>query len=546
MESSRVYKCEREQIPEAVDFVRDILVREKVESKECTRALLKLENILEKVIESSDREKNEFTVHVGKHLPQIRIFISYKGREFTIQDIIPDLGTDSLDEETAAILKKRMLPILSNSVKITKRHNTNQIQINVCGKKMNRLVLNIVCVLLGILTGLIFKEFVPNNIATFFANEILGTIITIFFNLLKMILAPLVFFAIIMGISGYEDTHELGKIGIRTMVYFVTFSVMGLIIALLIYKIFPSGSPQMMQNLTMDGGKVSTTVSAWDSFKNLLISIFPSNLIGAFVNNEILAVIFLAILGGVCTVKMQSEYSKPLIKGVSVLNEFMCNIATVIVRPIPVIIFASMTKMVIGAEISSLMLLLKLYLSFAVGVIIMLLVYCIVLAINGISPLEFFKGFAPAFITAVTLSSSNATIPVSIRCCTQNLKIPSMITYFVIPLGATINMNGSCIWLTLVCLFTAEVFGVELTFGMLLSVMGMILLLSMAAPGVPGGLIIMLASILPLMGIPSEAAELTICLSAFVGMLLVPANCTGDAVTAMLIHKSRERKNHEG
>lgn len=139
-------------------------------------------------------------------------------------------------------------------------------------------------------------------------------------------------------------------------------------------------------------------------------------------------------------------------------------------------------------------------------------------------------------------ASDSATVPVSLKCCTDNLKIPPIITYFVIPLGSTINMNGSCILLTLICLFTARIFGIELSFGTTASVLSMILLLSMAAPGVPGSLIIMLASILPMMGIPTEAAQLTVCLSAFVGMLLVPVNCTGDAVTAMLIQNTRSNK----
>lgn len=539
-----MFLCENDKIPEAVGFVSEVLESEKVDRKERSKILLKFENALEKVIGASDSADNEFTVRIVRLFSQLRVVILYKGTEISEGELVPDLGLDNFseDEETENILKKKLVPILSENIRTSKRYGTNRITISGRRKKMNRIIFNIICVILGILAGLLIKAVAPQNASNFFANEILGTIITAFFNLLKMIVAPLVFFSIVTGISGFVDTRELGKISIKAFAYFVVFSIIGLFIGLGVFAVLPSGNPDMMSLVNAQSGKVTTTVTAWQSFKNLILSFFPSNMLGAFVNNEILAVILLAVLIGICISKMQSELSEPLSKATNILNELMCRLASTIVKAMPLIIFCSMAKIVITVELSSAAVLLKLFLSFFVGILVMFGIYCIVMLLNGISPAAFFKGYSPTLLTAVTLASSSATVPVSLKCCTDNLKIPPIITYFVIPLGSTINMNGSCILLTLICLFTARIFGIELTVGTTFSVLSMILLLSMAAPGVPGSLVIMLASILPMMGIPSEAAQLTVCLSAFVGMLLVPVNCTGDAVTAMLIQNARTKE----
>lgn len=542
MENTKVYLCNKENIPKAVNFVNELLTRENIVSKERTATLLKLENALECVVRKSDQEKDEFSVRVVKLLFHFRIIVSFKGDEITVQEIVPDMGLDDLNEMTADILRSKLLPILSENIRAQYRYGTNRITVSVSRKKMNRIVRNMLCMLLGILAGLLFKTVLPKSISVFVANELLGTVITAFFNLLKMIVAPLVFFSIVSGISGFGDTRELGKISAKTIAYFVVFSIVGLLIGLGVFAIFPSGSTSIMELVSYDANKATMQVTAWQSFKDLVLSFFPSNLLGAFVNNEILAVIFLAILFGICTGRMRSEYVEPLTRASAMLNDLMCKLAELIVSVMPFIIFCSMAKTMITIEFSSAAVLLKLLLSFFVGVLLMMIVYCIVLALNGISPAVFFKGYAPAILSGFTLASSSATVPVSLDCCTNNLKIPPMITYFVIPLGSTINMNGSCILLTLICLFTAKVFGITPTVSMMIPVLSMILLLSMAAPGVPGSLIIMLASILPMLGIPSEAAQLSICISPFVGMLLVPVNCTGDAVTAMLIHKSRMKK----
>lgn len=542
MKKSIELLCETANISKAVSFVSEFLSAEKADKRERVASLLKLENALVAVIEKSDPAKDRFTVQISRAFSQIRISVVCRGEAVSVQEIIPDMGLDGLDTEVENVLKSRMMPLLSENIKVRNRYGVNRVSIGVSKRKMNRIVFIVLCMMLGITVGLLLKAVFPGNVSGFIAKEILGTVITIFFNLLKMIVAPLVFFSIISGISGFQDMSALGRISLRSILYFVGFSIVGLCIGVGVFTLFPVGDPSILKLVSINAGQVSATVTAWDSFKNLILSIFPSNLLGAFVNNEVLAVILLAVLFGMCIGKMQPDYAGTLIRVANILNDLMCRLAAMIVRAMPLIIFCSMAKMMITVEFASVLVLLKLLGTFLIGILIMFGVYIVILAVNGISPAAFFKGFAPALLSAVTLASSSATMPVSLKCCTESLKIPPMISYFVIPLGSTINMNGSCIVQTLICLFTAKVFNVELTLSILLPVLCMILLLSMAAPGVPGSNIIMIASILPMMGIPSEAAQLTICIAAFVGMMLVPANSTGDAIVAMLIHKGESRK----
>ena len=205
----------------------------------------------------------------------------------------------------------------------------------------------------------------------------------------------------------------------------------------------------------------------------------------------------------------------------------------------PVVVFCSMARIAINLDLNKAADLLLYLGDLLIGFAVMFVVFTITLLLGKIDPLRFFKDFEPTLFTAFTIANSTAVIPTSLDCCNK-AGISKKVSNFVIPLGATINMNGSCIVLIVTCLFIAKCYNVAITPNTLLLLTFMILLFSMAAPGVPGSLIVMLASLLGILDIPADATNLIIGISTLVGMFMVPVNSVGDALVSVLINKTEK------
>lgn len=537
------FPCETESIPKAVKYVREILMERKIERPLITKAMLKLEDTVNGLIIKAAGPDEEFTVQIsGRTGRKLLIIVKCAGEQLNMEDILQVFEYDSYGSEIGTVMREKLLPIYSKGISLKYKYGVNTAVINVLERRISRLAVNFILMFTAVLLGIAVRLLLPAGIEDILANGIFGIVVTIFFNLLKMIVAPLVFVSIISSIIGFGDLKELGRISGRTIGLFVFFSVIALIVGTLVFTVCPAGDSSLI-NMVETGPDAGTaaSVSALESLKNMLIGIFPSNMLAPFVNNDVLAVIFLAVIFGICISRMQSDHQEKMVNAIDIFSDLIYRVTGAIIRLMPVMIFCSMAKLALTINVKQMESYAVFLADMAAGSLIMMMVFAAALKLQGNSPAEFFKGYAPALATAFTTASSSATMTVSLKCCKENLKVPDIITYFVIPLGSTINMNGSCIVLTINVLFLARSYGVALTPSVLIPAMIMILLFSMAAPGVPGSLTIMLAAVLPLLDIPGEAANLTIGFAAIMGMLLVPVNSTGDATVALMNKKAEEK-----
>lgn len=544
---ARFYACEIASIAKAVDYVKKNLEAKKADPKVIAKTLLRLEDVIGGVIRKAKSPHEKFRVSILRLglLGKIRITVRCRGAMVTVDDVVPSFEYEGLEPETIQLLNKRLKPLRSKGLSLKHRMGINTATIKADAGKISRLALNLLTMVSAVLLGVLLRNVLAPNAVTFVATEVFGTISTLFFNLLKMIVAPLVFFSIVTSVSGFSDIGELGTIGVKTVLLFVFFSIIGLLIGFGLFQIIPSGDPAIQAMLDCPdtvAAAGSTSSLAWQNIKSFLMSIFPANMLGAFVENNVLGVIFIALLAGVGISKMQPEKAVAVNRAVDVGNELIMKITATITGFMPVLIFSSLAKLAMSVNVSLLGTLARYLGAIALGFLLMVVFYMIALAVKGINPFAFLKGFGPAIFTGFTLSSSTATVPASLDCCVNNLKIPPAITYFVIPLGSTINMNGSCIMLLITCLFLTNVFAIPVTFVSMIPVMLMLLLLAMAAPGVPGSMVIMLATVLPVIGVPAEAANVTLWFSSLVGMMMVPVNSMGDAVTAAIVSRDQEKK----
>lgn len=546
---AKAFLCDIASIPEAIGYVKGHLEEENHAREAISKTLLRLEEVIRAIIGKAAGPDERYLIYFARKygfMGKTSVVVKCRGTIVTLDDVIPEFEFDGLAPEVVEILNKRMKPLTSQGIVLHHRLGINTAAVEVGAGRVSRVVLNLMTLVSGLLIGILLRVLLPEAAVSFVAAEIFGSITTIFFNLLKMIIAPLVFFSIVTSFSGFTDIGELGKIGARTVALFVFFSVLGLLTAYGVFSLMPSGSPELQRMLDVSAPAVtaaeSTSSLAWQNTKAFLLSIFPPNLLGAFVENNVLGVIFIAVLSGIAISRLQPEKAAAINRALDICNEFITKLTAVITGLMPVLIFCCIGKLVMTVDMSLFGTLAMYLVTIVIGFALMVLFYMLAMFVCGIDPFAFLKGFSPALFTAFTLASSTATVPTSLDCCVNRLKLPRAITYFVIPLGATINMSGSCIMLMISCLYLAHVFCIEVTFSMVLPVMFMLLLLSMAAPGVPGSMVIMLATALPLLGVPAEATGLVVCFSALVGMLMVPVNSMGDAVTAVIVSKGRSGK----
>ena len=405
--------------------------------------------------------------------------------------------------------------------------------------KLGRLQINFICLLCGLAAGCLVRLVLSPEISGFFATQICGSIVTIFFNLLKMLIVPIVFCSMALSVGDFSGITQLGRIGIKTLLYFVAFSCIGILIGFGIFQLIPCGSGALLDMVDLvdaTPNQVSTAATVWENIKQFVLAIFPANIVSAWMNNEILAVIFMAILFGSAASKLEKATKDRIISAFKTANELICKITTMVMKMMPVVVFCSMVRIAINLDLDKAADLLLYFGDLLIGFAVMFVVFTIALLLGKIDPLQFFKDFEPTLFTAFTIASSTAVIPTSLECCNK-AGISKKVSNFVIPLGATINMNGSCIVLIVTCLFIANCYNVAITPNTLLLLAFMILLFSMAAPGVPGSLIVMLASLLGILDIPADATNLIIGISTLVGMFMVPVNSVGDALVSVLINK---------
>lgn len=532
-----------ENIPECIQFAEDELKKRKVERKQIVHTLLVAEDLLAELALRAN-EGADFTVSVLRVLSDVTLMISCKGEKLSLQETsmgIAELKDSDIGEEADETVRSIVMKAIGTQQSIRYVKGKNIVRIKADRSKYRQLYYTLGAMVLGILAGFLMKSALPATVTSAFSANLFDLISTMFLNAVKMIVAPLVFFSISSSIAGFGDLKSLGKMGGKVMgMYFVT-SIIAIFVAMGVYMLFPAGNPELANAVSDAGDSITQAASVTGvSLKDTLIGIVPSNLLQAFLNSDMLQIIFIAfLLGSVAT--MAGEYSDFIKKLLNAMNTLFSKAAGVIMLCMPVAVFASMASLMISMDGRTFLSMLSWVLLIYAADIAMMAVYAVlILVFTGLNPLKFFSNFFPAIATAFTFSSSNATLPVSLKACRDRLGISPRIYSFSIPLGATINMDGSCVTQIISAFFMARVFGIELSGTMILSMILAVYLLSVGAPGVPAGALVCVSLLLPQIGVPAEALSLLIGLYSLVSTIQTSTNVTGDAAVTLIVAKSEK------
>ncbi len=407
--------------------------------------------------------------------------------------------------------------------------------------KYKQLILNFSALFAGVLLGIILKYTCPDAVIQALIKNLLSPVTTMFLNALKVIVGPLVFFSIASSIADFGDMKSLGRIAGKVITGYSITSFIAIGIGALVWFIFPIGDPSLKalvsdaaDSTIANGQNVSTSVL------DEIIDIVPSEIVSPFLKEDMLQIIFLAVLMGVAVSAVADKLH--VFKDIISDGYLVCSrITTIIINIMPLAIFCSMAKMVFNMEIKSLLSVFVWVPVIYLGDIMMLGVYSLIIMIFArLNPITFFKKYYPTMVVAFTLASSNAALPTSMETCGKSLGISKKIYAFSLPLGATINMDGSCVTLMLSSLFMAKIYGISITPAIIMQLVFSIYILSVGAPGVPGAALICLSLLVPQIGVPSNSISIVMGLYALVGMMQVLTNVTGDAVVTLAVARGEK------
>ena len=403
---------------------------------------------------------------------------------------------------------------------------------------------------LGVLVGLIMTQFEGGS-------KIVGDWIkpfgTIFINSLKLIAVPLILGSLIKGVSDLKDISKLSKMGGRTIGLYLMTTVIAVSIGLLLVNIIKPGNSitpetrqELVQNYSGDADKYKQ-----EAFKQkesgplqALVDIVPENIFGAAGENKnMLQVIFFAIFFGVGLILIPEKKSKPVKKFFDGFNEVILKMIDLIMLAAPFGVFALLAALVVESPSIDLFKALVWY-AFTVilGLALMIAFYnSLVWMVAKTNPTTFFKGISPAQLLAFSTSSSAATLPVTMERVTEHLGVDEEVSSFVLPIGATINMDGTSLYQAVAAVFIAQAFGMDLSLGVQLGIIVTATLASIGSAAVPGAGMVMLVIVLAQAGIPEAGLALIFAIDRPLDMCRTTVNVTGDAAVSMLVAKSLDK-----
>ena len=398
-------------------------------------------------------------------------------------------------------------------------------------KKMSLAMQIFIALILAIAAGLLLQKHAQ------FAETYIKPFGTIFLNLLKFIVVPIVLFSIMCGIISMRDIKKVGAIGLKTVVYYMCTTAFAITIGLIGGNLFKKMFPVIA---TTD---LSYQVGEKTSLMDTIVNIFPSNFISPMAEANMLQVIVMALLIGFAIILVGEEKNTRIITACNDLNDVFMKCMEMILKLSPIGVFCLLCPVVAayGATIIGFlaMVLLAAYVCYIVHAVV---VYSFaVKTIGGISPLTFFKEMLPAIMFAFSSASSVGTLPINME-CVENMGASKEVTSFVLPLGATINMDGTAIYQGVCAIFIASCYGINLTLPQMLTIILTATLASIGTAGVPGSGMVMLAMVLTSVGLPVDGIALVAGVDRSFDMGRTTVNITGDASCCMVVTNLEKKK----
>ena len=413
------------------------------------------------------------------------------------------------------------------------------------GKKKMGLSTKIFLALLsGAVFGVLIHYFVPASYFrdTLLINGILYVLGNGFIRLMQMLVVPLVFCSLVCGAMAIGDTKTLGKVGVKTLIFYLVTTAVAICLALGVASLI---SPGVGMNVTLEDTTV-VTETASVNFAETLLNMIPKNIFTSLAEGEMLPVIVFALFVGIILAMLGNKVST-VSNFFSQFNDIMMEMTMIVMKVAPVGVFCLIAKTFAGIGFDAFVPMLK----YMGSVILALALQCFVIyqlllfLFTRLNPLKFIKKFFPVMAFAFSTSTSNATIPLSIDTLYKKIGVSKQISSFTIPLGATINMDGTSIMQGVAVVFIAQAYGIPLTPAAIATVIVTATIASIGTAGVPSVGLVTLSMVLSSVGLPTEGIALIMGIDRILDMLRTAVNITGDAVCTTVVANQEGALNRE-
>ncbi|MEJ2140781.1 MAG: dicarboxylate/amino acid:cation symporter [Gammaproteobacteria bacterium] len=411
----------------------------------------------------------------------------------------------------------------------------------------------LIALLLAVIVGsMVSKETSLLGVNLFSVFSFLGTL---FINALKMIIVPLVVSSIIVGIAGVGGSHGLARLGGKTILYYMTTSLFAILIGLFFVNLFSPGiidGAPAKEVLGLDAALAEQASSkvgdrGISEVATVFLSMVPANIVAAAANGQMLGLIFFSVLFGFFMTRITEDYAENQYNFWQGLYEVMMKITHFVMKFAPVGVFALVSKVVISTEnLSAMFGTLGL---FFISVVLALAVHVFVVMplllkyVAKVNPIRHYRAMSPALLTAFSTASSAATLPLTIECVEKNAGVSNRTSSFVLPLGATINMDGTALYECVAAMFIAQAYGIELGLATQFMIVIIALLTSIGVAAVPAASLVAITIILSTIGLPVEALGLILAVDRILDMFRTSVNVFSDSCGAVIIGRLEGEEN---
>lgn len=361
----------------------------------------------------------------------------------------------------------------------------------------------------------------------------------IFITLLKMLIVPLIFASVFLAIATLGSISDLKELGIKAFIYYFGTTALAVLLGLVVVNLINPGV-----GLDISGFEKSISEAKEVPVSELLLSIFPPNIFESLSEAKILQIIFFSIIFAIASLYVQKSQKEVLVNFFDAVNDTMMVVAKWIIKLTPIGVFSLIAFVVAKSGFDTILSLWEYVLSVVIALALHAVVTISIIAyfIGRFNPLEYFLNIREAILIAFSTASSSATLPVSIEVSEEKGGVDKKVAGFILPLGATINMDGTALYESIAVMFIANLVGVELTFMQQVVIFLTVILSSIGAAGIPGAGLVMMTMVLNMVGLPLEYIAIIIAVDRFLDMLRTAVNVWGDLVGAKLLNNLRNQE----
>lgn len=413
----------------------------------------------------------------------------------------------------------------------------------------------LIALVLAVLAGILAGKTASIAGITFY--EIFSFFGSLFMNALKMIIIPLIVSSIIVGVAGIGGSDGLARMGSRTILYYATTSLFAILVGLFFVNALTPGiidgqPAQQVLGLDVEQGKIAAakvSERGVGDIADVFLNMVPKNVISAAANGQLLGIIFFSILFGYFITRIQEAYAEAQYNFWQGILEVMMKITDMVMKFAPIGVFALVAKVIAGMNANEMLNLASTLGWFALSVLLALATHLLVVLplmlkyIARVSPTRHFRAMSPAILTAFSTASSSATLPLTMECVEKNAGVSNKTTSFVLPLGATVNMDGTALYECVAAMFIAQAYGIELSFTVQFTVVLVALLTSIGVAGIPAASLVAITIILGVIGLPVEALGLILAVDRILDMFRTSVNVFSDSCGAVIIGRLEGEEN---